>query len=549
VTPDELQARDAEERARIARVFARGLTTPAGFVLPIQRWQAEAPARAGARRSGSCGAHKLFLVPGDSPVGYRLPLGSLPYVPPPPIPTSTRATPATSAPPLPDYHDDRAGIESPAAARSARRRAPSCRAPGAGRRARQERVEQSLVELEGSVRTALAVEPRDGRLCVFMPPVERWRTISTDRRRRGAAEKLGLPVHIEGYAAAARSAPERHPRRARSRRDRGEHPPRLQLGECVATTEPSTRRRADAARRRQVHDRRPPHRHRRRQPCRVGGADAAMDSPFLRRPDLLKSLSSTGSATRRSPTCSPACSSARPARRRASTRRATTASTSWRSRSRRSRTPGEGQAPPPWLVDRLFRNLLVDVTGNTHRTEICIDKLFSPDGPTGRLGLVEFRGFEMPPDPRMSLAQQLLMRALIAWFWRDPLDGPLVRWGTRCTTASCCRISSGRISWTCSPTSRARLRLRPEWFEAQFEFRFPFCGAGRATRGAAGTAAGARAVARAGRDRRHRRHRALCRQLHRAPAGGPAASGVAGVRYKAWQPPSACIRCCRPMRR
>ena len=164
----------------------------------------------------------------------------------------------------------------------------------------------------------------------------------------------------------------------------------------------------------------------------LGGAKPS-DSPMLRRPDLLRSmLTFWQHTTPRCPTCSAASSSDPTSQApRVDEGREETLyelETAFAELDRLSDTY-DGQ-PPAWAVDRSLRHLLTDLTGNTHRAEFCIDKLFSPDSERGRLGLLELRGFEMPPHPQMAMVQSLLVRSLISRFWNEPYAGPLVRWGT-----------------------------------------------------------------------------------------------------------------------
>ena len=454
VDPLAANLNDASARARLAAQLRRGLGEPVGFVLPLRAAKYAAGRKSGARWESSLWPLRrehLFLISGDSALGYRLPLDSLPA-------TGEKDDEDVSRDPF----EPVAALDDNGAAD-----------PGA-RTKLEPKANPAPNEI---VRTALCIEPRAGMLHVYMPPVPLLEDyLALLATVEASAEDLHLKLRIEGYEPPA----DARMNVLRVTPDPGVievniHPV-ASWDELVTniTALYEDARQARLATEKFMLDGRHTgtgggnH-------VTLGGATPA-DSPLLRRPDLLRSLitywqnhpalSYLFSGQFLGPT------SQAPRVDEARDDNLYELEIAFQQMARKQQ-PGT-QALAPWLTDRLLRNLLVDLTGNTHRAEFCIDKLYSPDTATGRLGLLEFRAFEMPPHAQMSLTQMLLLRALIARFWKTPYNGALIRWGTQLHDRFMLpHFIAADMHDVVRELNAAGYAFDFAWFAPFIEFRFP----------------------------------------------------------------------------
>jgi uncharacterized protein (DUF2126 family)/transglutaminase-like putative cysteine protease len=439
VDPRTWELDSDEERRRLARSLMHGLARPTAFVVPVQAQQSRwisAPWR--VRRE------RIYLVPGDSPAGLRLPLRQLSGVPA----GEPVVDPSTLKP------------ESPLVVfQSADTRAAAPAAVGSGL----------------MIHTALSVEVREGVLFVFAPPVASLEAfLSFVNAVENAAEELDVQVRLEGYA----PPPDPRLERITITPDPGvievNIPPAPTIREHAATMAQLQ----DAARHAGLW-------------CEkflidgramgTGGGNhitlggrSTLESPFLQKPELTArlirffqhhpSLSYLFSGLFVGPTSqAPRVDEAR--------------LESLAELELALMQMERAQSPRPWLVDRLLRNLLVDITGNTHRTEICIDKLFNPGSVTGRLGILELRAFEMPPHERMVVAQVALVRGIVAALASAPYDAPLVKWGARLHDEFMLPYFQWRdFQAVLAFLERRGVPLQQEWFQPFLDYRFPLFG-------------------------------------------------------------------------
>jgi len=482
VDPFDSRLDDELERARLRRVFEQGLDAVVGYVLPLQ-------ANGAVWSTGPWFVRdeRLYLVPGDSAMGYRLPLDSLPWVSKSDYPYLVEQDPMAPRDAFtPRVPQDALGrYETPGHARATGQPEPrDIAAPGRFESDRE------------TTRTALCVEARDPRrangpgaekvgeksgvLYVFMPPLaDAQDYLDLLVAVEDTAQALGVQIVLEGYPPPRDArlkllqvTPDPgvievniHP--AHNWRELVDHTEFLY--QAAFETHLSAEKFMTDGR----HTGTGGGNH-----FVMGGATPA-DSPFLRRPELLASLllywhnhpslSYLFSGLFIGPT------SQAPRVDEARNDQLYELEIALREIERNRQV--HGQDMPPWLVDRTLRNVLVDVTGNTHRSEFCIDKLYSPDSATGRLGLLELRAFEMPPHARMSVVQQLLLRALVARFWREPYRAPVARWGTQLHDRWLLpTFVQADLHDVLQELREAGFGFDPDWFAPHFEFRFPRVG-------------------------------------------------------------------------
>ena len=444
VDPLDFDLADSLERQKLSELLQKGLNNPVAFVLPL-RWDF----KTGYWQSCTWKFRRknLFLVPGNSSAGLRLPLASIEVVPEDEIELPPEKSLFASDARLPSIEEVLV------------------------------KPKKSASESEKIFKTALIVECRDEKLYVFLPPrpyLEQFLELVVWLEE--AATALDLKIIIEGYDPPADNRIEKfqitpdpgvievniHPASNWSDLLRNYQ---ILYDEAKASRLSTEKFYLDGR-----HTGTGGANH-----VTIGGAKPA-DSPLLRRPDLLKSMITYW---QHHPCLSYLFS----------TQFIGPTSQAPRIDEGRNEMLYElelafHQIPdlkenevPFWIVDRIFRNLLVDVTGNTHRAEFCIDKLYSPDSQSGRLGILEFRGFEMPPHYQMCMVQFLLIRALISWFWREPYSHKLVRWGTalhdRFLLPHYCQKDLGDVI---ADLQRAGYAFSLNWFDPFFAFRFPFLG-------------------------------------------------------------------------
>ena len=624
VDPFQSKLEDEMERARLRRVFKQKLDSVVGYVLPVK--VGEGPRLAGPVWTTGpwfFRDERLYLMPGDSPMGLRLPLDSLPWVSEADYPYLVEQDPSTPRPALPAREDvaarylprlvaaeprptaaprfQSAAAAVPIAAATATPAATAATpigtsaastaslpatalAPGP---AQAEPVDFVRAPERGEsahwvTRTALCVEVRDPRrasgpkaeavgassgvLYIFMPPLEKLEDyLDLLAAVEATAESLKVQLVLEGYP------PPRDPRLKllQVTPDPGVievniHPV-THWGELVKNTEFlynaafESRLSAEKFMKDGRHTGTGGGNH-----FVMGGATPA-DIPFLRRPELLASLllywhnhpslSYLFSGLFVGPT------SQAPRVDEARNDQLYELEIALAQIHQNRETYKQGM--PPWLVDRTLRNILIDATGNTHRSEFCIDKMYSPDTATGRLGLLELRAFEMPPHPHMSSVQQLLLRALVARFWKAPYQAPATRWGTelhdRFLLPTFIKMDFDDVI---AEMCNAGYAFDTSWFAPHYEFRFPVVGAIRAVgieltlrnalepwhvMGEEGAPGGTARYVDSSLERIEVHVSGLNESRYVVTCNGravplqPTGTGgeyVAGVRYKAWNPPS-----------